>query len=201
MKRYVATTAAGCAMVKNPAQSQFGRRGSAEEGAGSEGTGKGDAAGRITVAVSSEGLEAWRVAEHFAPFVRDSPPFSLPEKALTFLVGVTLAPLRFLGLLLVLASVYLVSAVSLTIFPDIASSQEEMWRPPSAPRRVTTFLIRLIIRAGLFLVFGVFSIDLRLVDGAQGIEPMVPIVANHLGCAPDPAKSHLGCAANIFLHR
>jgi hypothetical protein len=146
--------------------------------------------------VSSD-KEAWRVAEQFAPFVRDSPPFSLPERIGTFLVGITLAPLRLLFLLLVLASVYLVSAVSLTLFPDVmetpattaSSEEEEMCRPPKAPRRVTTFLIRAIIRACLFLVFGVFRIDLRLVDGSKGIVPMVPIVANHLGCAPQPAKT------------
>jgi len=41
---------------------------------------------KVPDALSSD-TEARRVAEQFAPFVRDSPPFSLPEKALTFLVA------------------------------------------------------------------------------------------------------------------
>lgn len=137
--------------------------------------------------------ERRRVAELFAPFVRDSPPMTTLEAARTALAALTLLPIRLLLLALLLAVIYGVSAVSLALFPHedtpLLPGEKQGFHSRGHARKMTTVLICVLIRVCLFAVFGVFSIDVQCLEQGSDLSSAT-IVANHLGCGPNRARRH-----------
>mmetsp|Transcript_17475 Transcript_17475/g.39570 ORF Transcript_17475/g.39570 Transcript_17475/m.39570 type:complete len:419 (-) Transcript_17475:34-1290(-) len=132
----------------------------------------------------------------YAPFVRDSPAWSLYEVTKTFLTSILLLPLRvvFLGFFLILLLIFSIASKSCDyVINAFMPHSGEGAMPAMAMlamllQRSMYACIRFLIRAGIFVSFGVFRVtttssshSIHQVEKVHDMPRPALYVANHLG--------------------